>query len=334
MNGIRCKITTRCKKKSDAKDFLYRFKLDECEKQKRIKVVSVADFTQQFMDYSAGIHSPKTQRTNLTAFKEFLRIEGNRTLRSIGIKEIEHFLSVKRREASEWTSRKYYGSLASAFEKAVQWNYLDENPFRKVQKPKGREIIPIFFSNVDFRLLISVIDNTDFRDLCITALLTGLRQAELTSIRWLDVDFTSKTILVRNTDTFTTKTKKNRIIPMSDKLYDLLNERYHNIRFECETVFHDRYGRKLRDLTVSHQFKKYVRKAGLNDKLHFHSLRHSFALALVVSGVSLYAVQKLLGHSSSKMTEIYSHLRPQQLHSEVNRGLCIFEEKIELLIRE
>jgi site-specific recombinase XerD len=108
----------------------------------------------------------------------------------------------------------------------------------------------------------------------------------------------------------------------------LLKERKQNVRFECNHVFYDRYGGKLRDLTVSHSFKKYVRKAGLDDRLHFHSLRHSFASALVTAGVSLYAVQKLLGHSTSKMMEIYSHLMLQQLHSEVNRGLDSYIGKI------
>jgi site-specific recombinase XerD len=111
----------------------------------------------------------------------------------------------------------------------------------------------------------------------------------------------------------------------------LLRARKENIRFECASVFYDRYGVKLRELTISHKFKKYVRKSGLNDKLHFHSLRHSFASALVISGVSLYAVQKLLGHTTSKTTEIYAHLLPQQLHDEVNKGMLGFEKQLLVL---
>ena len=57
---------------------------------------------------------------------------------------------MKKREASEWTARKYYGSLAAAFEKALQWNYLEEDPFRKVFKPDEREMIPVYLSELDF----------------------------------------------------------------------------------------------------------------------------------------------------------------------------------------
>ena len=112
---------------------------------------------------------------------------------------------------------------------------------------------------------------------------------------------------------------------MSEELFRLLGERKERIRFECEIVFHNKYGGKLLETTVSHYFKLYVVDAEINDKLHFHSLRHSFASALVMSGVSLYAVQKLLGHSNSKTTEIYAHLLPQQLHYEINKGLHSFD---------
>jgi site-specific recombinase XerD len=71
---------------------------------------------------------------------------------------------------------------------------------------------------------------------------------------------------------------------------------------------------------VTALFKKYVRRAKLsNGHLHFHSLRHTFASWLVQKGATLYEVQKLLGHRSSKVTEVYSHLQPEQMHSTVNR---------------
>ena len=64
-------------------------------------------------------------------------------------------------------------------------------------------------------------------------------------------------------------------------------------------------------------------KTELNNKLHFHSLRHTFATWLVQDGVNIYEVQKLLGHSSVKVTEIYSHLVANELHNAVNK-LSIF----------
>lgn len=182
----------------------------------------------------------------------------------------------------------------------------------------------MFFNESDFRLLLSVIKERDFRELCITALLSGLRLGELLAFQWTDIDFTSKIIQVKNSETFTTKLRKNRVVPMSEELFRLLKGRKERVRFECEIVFNNRYGGKLQETTTSHYFKRYVLKAGINKKLRFHSLRHSFSSALVMSGVSLYAVQKLLGHTNSQTIEIYSHLMPQRLHYEINKGLhCI-----------
>ncbi len=169
-----------------------------------------------------------------------------------------------------------------------------------------------------FGVFLSDVEDRDFRELCITAILTGLRLGELPNLRWAEIDFLKRAVLIQNSERFTTKNKHPRVVPVSDELYQLLSERKENIRIETEIVFHDRKGKPLKEGTVSQKFKRYVRRAGLNDKLHFHSLRHSFASGLVTSGVSLFQVQKLLGHSTSRTTEIYSHLLPQQLHKEVN----------------
>ena len=282
------------------------------------KNITLEAFMKEFLEYSSGVHSCKTQKTHRTAFREFIRVEGNKPLSSIGVREIEHFLSKKKLEASEWTARKYYGSLAAAFEKAVQWELIKVNPFKKVKKPKPPESMPLYFSEKEFNALLSIIDERDFKELCVLALLTGLRLGEILSLRWNDVDSIDKIIFVRNSDTFTTKSRRNRVVPISEELYKLLTDRKENIRSESDFVFHDMKGNQLKEKTVSQKFKKYVRRAKLNDKLHFHSLRHSFATHLVKKGVPLFAIQKLLGHSTSKTTEIYSHLLPQQLHKEIN----------------
>jgi site-specific recombinase XerD len=80
-----------------------------------------------------------------------------------------------------------------------------------------------------------------------------------------------------------------------------------------------RSGNRLSQSYVEHKFKQYVRWAGLNDDLKFHSLRHTFATWVVQNGASIYEVQKLLGHSDIKTTQIYAHLMASELHSTVNR---------------
>lgn len=128
-----------------------------------------------------------------------------------------------------------------------------------------------------------------------------MRRGELLNLRWQDVDLQRRLIHIQSTPTFRTKQGRKLVIPLNDTAFYMLN------------------GKQIFDGRLTHAFKKAVRRAQLEkDGLHFHSLRHTFASWLVQHGASLYKVQKLLGHSSSKVTEIYSHLQPEQMHSTVN----------------
>ena len=77
-------------------------------------------------------------------------------------------------------------------------------------------------------------------------------------------------------------------------------------------------GIKLNEEFVSKSFKQAVRDAKINDKIHFHTLRHSFGSNLVQKGVSLYVVKELLGHEDMKTTQIFSHLQQENLIQAVN----------------
>jgi len=101
---------------------------------------------------------------------------------------------------------------------------------------------------------------------------------------------------------------------MSEVVYQLLRTK-HSVNGFIFTVD----GKKIAEDLVTHMFKAYVRKADLNPKLHLHSLRHTFATWLVQEGVSIYEVQKLLGHSSISVTQVYSHLAASELHGAVNK---------------
>jgi site-specific recombinase XerD len=104
---------------------------------------------------------------------------------------------------------------------------------------------------------------------------------------------------------------------MSDDVYELLSG-LKEPPTKSQVVF-ARHGGKMKQSYVEHKFKQHIRAAGLRDELKFHSLRHTFATWLVQSGASIYEIQKLLGHSDIKTTQIYAHLAASELHSAVNR---------------
>jgi integrase len=278
--------------------------------------ITLSRFANEFLSNTKGAYTEKTRRVFRSAFNELKRIVGDVSLDKIAERDIERFLTKKKEEASDWTARKHYTALASAFEAATKWGYVTRNPWRAVKKPKAREIYPLHLSKAEFNSFLEAIDDPEFRELCVCALTTGMRQGELVSLRWKDVDLDNKLIHVQNSEVFTTKNKRNRLIPMNEALYHMLSIR--KKAGSCDFVFH-RNRRRLNPDTVSRKFKSAIRRAGLNDKFHFHSLRHTFATWLVESNVSLYQVQRLLGHRNVSTTQVYSHIKPEQLHDAVNK---------------
>jgi integrase len=316
-NGSKRKVSTRHKRKSDALKFVNEFKNREREKRIRIKNVSLSKFKDEYLEYSQHNHTAGTKRKHFeSAFNEFIRHIGDFPLNSISYKQIETFLSAKRTEASAWTARRCYIALSSAFETARKWGYIRENIFRQIKRPEPPEQRPLFLTKQQFNQLLDGVDDKDFRELIITGVSTGLRLGELVNLEWEHVDLIRRIIDVVNTTEHVTKNKKSRSIPLSEQMHRLLALRKE--RSVCRYVFH-RNLRKYNDEYVSKQFKKFVRKAKLNDKIHFHTLRHTFASWLVQSGVSLYEVQRLLGHSNISTTMVYSHLQVEERHDTVNK---------------
>src|SRR3989338_10468774 len=110
------------------------------------------------------------------------------------------------------------------------------------------------------------------------------------------------------------KSKKSRFIPMSVTVKKALQEMPKTIGNEY-LFLNPKTDKPLGSVKFS--FKTALRKAGISN-FKFHDLRHTFASQLVRNGVDLYVVQKLLGHSTPKMTQRYAHLKPEQLKEAID----------------
>jgi site-specific recombinase XerD len=109
---------------------------------------------------------------------------------------------------------------------------------------------------------------------------------------------------------------------MTGQIQAMLKKLYGNGKNKNDLIFKDRNGKRI--VEVSQSFDRAVKDLKLNEgvtdwrqKLVFHSLRHSYASWLVESGTDLYTVSKLIGHSTLKMTERYSHLGQNTLQNAV-----------------
>ena len=314
--GHKRKVSTRARRKSEALKFLQSFRESENRRANCLNRTLLSDFTEEFLAYSKDVHRPKTQEMFRTALRALLKSTGDVPIQKLGIRDIERFLAENAKRVSERTLRAYFVTLASAFETGKRWNLIAGNTFRQVEKPKLRELQPAYLKKDDFHKLLDTVEDPDLRDLYICAVSTGLRLGELSSLQWTNVDFERGVINIRNSEQFTTKSGRNRTVPMNAQVLSIMQER--QSRAGSELVFH-RNGRRMTKEYVSKGFRYYANKAALDKRLHFHSLRHTFASWLVAEGVSLYEVQKLMGHSSISITQTYSHLQPEQMHPTVNR---------------
>ncbi|MCB0747209.1 MAG: site-specific integrase, partial [Ignavibacteriae bacterium] len=194
----------------------------------------------------------------------------------------------------------------------IEDEYIEKNPckFIKVRIP---EKTPKFFTKEDFDKFIKAVDNEDLKDLYIFAVNTGLRLGELRNLTWSNV-IDSKIVL--DNHSHLTKTDKVRVIPLNKIAQTIFNKRFDTNKVKTKYMFTFR-GFKLTEDNATHKLKKYIMKVGINEKLNFHSLRHTFASWLVQNGVNIYNVSKLLGHANIKTTEIYAHLRAEDLRESV-----------------
>jgi integrase len=293
-DGKEIRVSTGRKTKVEGTEFLLKFKADQHQKKLRREQKTLSDFTKEFERHSECEHTPKTTSSYRTAMTEFKRVMEDRQLKDYGVRDVEEFILKKRSDHSLHSVRSYHAHLSAAFETAKRWGYIEDNPFRKVKRVKFPEAPPIFLTKSQFQAILRITQAQDLSDVLVAAVTTGMRLGELMVLCWEDVSLLNRTIFIRNTEQFTTKNRKNRVIPMNLALASVLERRktMNTIKvFQAE-------GRRFVAETVSKGFKQLVRVCGLNEKLHFHSLRHTFASWLVQDGVSLYEVQKLLGQSS------------------------------------
>lgn len=316
-NGKYTCTSTGTKSKSEALKFLSKFEVELKERiAKKLYPIALIKFFSEFLRYSESVHSWNHTLSLRITFKSFMKYCGNIFLSDLTNEKLVSFFEERLKNVSNYTVRRDIANLSSSFTYAVSKKYLNQNLCIGIKKPKIIERLPLFFSEAEFQILLRVIENNDLRNLITFAVNTGLRQSDLVNLEWSQINFRNQTLILDNRNS-QTKSRKVHTIPLNIKALQILTEREIIMPHGGKVFTYQ--GRPIKQLFISHKFKKFVKKAELNPQLSFHSLRHTFASWLVQKGVSIYQVSRLLTHSDIRVTQIYSHLREEDLRSAVDK---------------
>lgn len=281
--------------------------------------IAISDFI-NYCVFEKGL-SDKTKNSysyDLKIYQEFLEKKKVKQVEKITTHLIELFLKdrmdIGRKSIStiahNLTVIKNFHSYL--FKLGITSSDVSEN----ISRPKLRKKIPQSISVDDIEKLLDIKLDTvfDYRNKAMIELMygAGLRVSELIQLDVHSVDFTNCILRV------TGKGSKERIVPIGEySLYYLdlyLNVRNSMLKKEqTNALFLNNHGKRMTRQGFFKNLKSILKKQGLNEDIHPHTLRHSFATHLLNHGADLRSIQELLGHSDISTTRIYTHVSDKKV---------------------
>jgi integrase/recombinase XerD len=195
---------------------------------------------------------------------------------------------------------------------ALRFLYVElyKRPFviGSLPRPKKPMKLPVTLSQQEVLRILNAVGNEKHKVILTLIYSAGLRVGEAVRLKITDIDSERGLIHVRNA-----KGMKDRFTLLSEVMLPMLREFYKQY-MPKEYLFEGGPGRShIAERSVQNVFARAVKEARISKEVSVHSLRHSFATHLLEGGTDLRYIQELLGHSSSKTTEIYTHVSKRML---------------------
>jgi len=250
-------------------------------------------------------YSESTIDTYKNALKHFLQVT-NKPIAEITNADLEQF-NHSYILANSY-SFSYQNQVVNAVKLYFKTFYGSRFNVEKVERPRREHKLPNVLSKEEVKAILEAHANIKHRTMLSLIYACGLRRSELLNLKPENIDSKRGILVILNA-----KGKKERIVPISERLIGMLRDYYKACRpkvwlFEGQTE-----GEKYSDVSLENVLKQALKKVKITKKVTLHWLRHSYATHLLESGTDLRFIQELLGHKSSKTTEIYTHVSTQSL---------------------
>lgn len=250
-------------------------------------------------------YSPRTIDAYLNATKHFFLyfpVKHPGDIRTEDIEAYQHYMA---------TERKVSNSHLNQVVNAVRYYYLnvvgDAKRVTFIERPRQERKLPTVLSETEVATLLRSVDNLKHRCILMLIYSAGLRLSELVGLELTDLVTDRQQLLIRGG-----KGNKDRITLMSPKAMETV-QAYLTAYKPLHHLFEGPNGAAYSPRSVQAIFHRAKEKAGIAKPATVHTLRHSFATHLLEKGTDLRYIQALLGHSSSKTTEIYTHVSTKAL---------------------
>lgn len=263
---------------------------------KNQKIIRICEQKFIYLNYS-----PRTRDNYISHIKRFLTSLGDKQIVHCNSNDFQTYLDNYR-----FTSVSQQNQVINAIKflyKEVLGKKYDKVSFKR---PHSEKNLPKVIDGEFIKHQLSKIKNIKHRTILTLTYSVGLRVSEVINLKIEDIDSKRMLIHIKNA-----KGRKDRIVPLSDNVLKLLRE-YYKQHKPKEYLFNGQSSLQYSVGSCQKIYKKYI-----DQNSSIHTLRHSSFTGLLEKGTDIRIIQKIAGHSSSKTTEIYTHVS-NQLLSKVN----------------
>jgi integrase/recombinase XerD len=251
-------------------------------------------------------YSQNTIKTYADALEVFFRFYKDQAPECLNIEDIINF------NTSYILKKNLSASYQNQVINAIKLFY--RNRFNRtmevdfIQRPRREKRLPNVLSKNEVKSILEAPTNLKHRAMLSLIYACGLRRSELLNLTLKDILSDRNLLFIRQS-----KGKKDRVVPISIKLIEMLRD-YYKVFKPKTWLFEGQFpNTKYSEKSLENVLKQSITKAKITKKVSLHWLRHSYATHLLESGTDLRYIQELLGHSSSRTTELYTHVSTRNL---------------------
>lgn len=230
---------------------------------------------------------------------QFVKSVGNKQIIHLNAKDFQNYL-----DNYKFTSVSQQNQVINSIRFLYKYGLNKKYDKVSFKRPRSEKKLPRIIEKQFLLDKLSKIQNIKHKAILTLAYSTGIRVSEVCNLKIIDVDSKRMIITIRQS-----KGRKDRVVALSEKVLQILREYFLQYNPK-EYLFNGQVELKYSTRSCNQIVKQYLGK-----QYHFHLLRHSNATALLEAGTDLRIIQKHLGHSNSKTTEIYTHVSTNILQS-------------------